>query len=145
MFSEAVWLEFTEILVPVLAWARWCGRLRARRAARRHSIFAQRRRPLVLGVVRRWVDPRRVHRVPGARAPDLPFWPGVISIWDDFGARHIEWELVLLVSLGTSSSSTSRSTLCSPGMQGQKLVAVHRLLTLGIHSSIPRYGMFGTC
>ena len=72
---------------------------------------------------------------------DLPFWPGVISIWDDFGARHIEWELVLLVSLGFFVFDFAL-TLCSPGMQGQKLVAVHHLLTLGIHSSIPRYGMF---
>ena len=33
-------------------------------------------------------------------------------------------------------------TLCSPGMQGQTLVAVHPLLTLGIHSSLPRSAMF---
>ena len=139
MFSEAVWLEFTEILVPVLAG----GRVGARRSPRplQGLTVAQRGRPLVLGVVRRRVDPRRVHRVPGARAPR----PAVLARRDlDLGrlcARHIEWELVLLVSLGFFVFDFAL-TLCSPGMQGQKLVAVHHLLTLGIHSSIPRYGMF---
>ena len=141
MISESVWLEFTEILVPVLAWAVvWAlafaaslqGLTPASLSADDRSYWAS----CVVGSIHAAYTGYQALAL-----LDLPFWPGVISIWDDFGARHIEWELVLLVSLGFFVFDFAL-TLCSPGMQGQKLVAVHHLLTLGIHSSIPRYGMF---
>ena len=60
--------------------------------------------------------------------------------------RHLRLSLFpLLPSTGALKVPFTVEAYAEGGLilvQGQKLVAVHHLLTLGIHSSIPRYGMF---